>query len=151
MNFKKPNRLERLETEIRRVMPLHDDQQHPRDLDERFGDAPVIEPVQSQASQMLEQTQITAIDLGRMTGEAIKQSGESVAEALTTLSTALAANVDRLDIVKTEADATLKGILSLIDKCREKAKTNAALVEQAAKVNQEARDMVDAMRKRIDT
>jgi hypothetical protein len=119
---------ERLEAEIRATMPI------------------------SQATRrlMLEQPQITAEDLGRITAEAVKKSHDETAKAITDLGIKAAARVDRLNQIKIEADALAAACLDLAAKYRAKGEAEADIIERTARENNEARDIVEAMVKKIE-
>jgi hypothetical protein len=98
----------------------------------------------------LEQPQITSDDLGRITADAIKTSHEAVAAAITSLGVELAENVRRIEILKTSSEATIKACLDAAEEYRAKGRADAERIETASRMNDEVRDAVDSMRKKIE-
>jgi hypothetical protein len=92
----------------------------------------------------------TAEDIGKVTAEAIKLSHEVAAEALTKLGTELAERVHQIELLKIDADETLKACLDLAEKYREKGRLDGAAVIETARLNAEAKLMIDEMRKRLE-
>lgn len=111
----------------------------PRDLDQPIPQPPL----------MIEQPMVSAEDLGRITAEAIKTAHESAAKSLDDLGKEIAERVNRIEQIKAQS-------LQQIDDCKELARQHrdagnlmSMQVESASADLTEARDLIDAMRKKI--
>lgn len=98
---------------------------------------------------MIEQPQVTAEDLGRITAEAIKVAHEAAANALDALGKEIGERVRRIEQLKSDSLKQVEDCKELAEKHRDAGKLMSAQVESAAADMAEARDMIEAMRKKI--
>lgn len=98
---------------------------------------------------MLEQPQVSAEDLGRITAEAIKAAHESAASSLDKLGKEIAERIARIEQLKAQALQQIEDCKELAEKHRDAGKTMSIQVESAAADMAEARDMIEGMRKKI--
>ena len=114
-----------LEQEIRDTMPTHRNQ------------------------ALLEQPQVTAEDIGRITAEAIATAHEAAATALTELGKELADRMSLIDQLKIDAEAALKDCLDTAQRYRDAGVKASEQIKTTSALTAEVRDTCDAMRKKI--
>lgn len=98
---------------------------------------------------LLEQPMVSAEDLGRITGEAIKAAHEAAATALDTLGKEIAERIARIEQLKAQSLQQIKDCQELAAQHRDAGKLMSVQVESAAADMAEARDMIEAMRKKV--
>jgi len=136
-----------LEDEIRETLS------HPRDLDE-------LPPEEWGGPKIIHNQRLPdppsgydfdpAIDLGKITSEAIKADREATAAAIEQLGSEIEARMKRLETeIKIESQRQLAEIKELAEQHREAGKLHAAKVESAAADLIESRNLIEAMRKKI--
>jgi hypothetical protein len=154
--------VEDLEMEFNQL--LEQPVRHPRDLDERLPPleyAPRQEPPQYDSSSSNVKFDEVARgiakerpippreDPGKITAEVIRLSHEAAAEALTKLGSELSERVSRIELLKIEADETLKSCLDLAEAYREQGRKDSATIEETSKLNKEVQAMIETMRAKI--
>jgi ribosomal protein L18 len=92
----------------------------------------------------------TAEDLGHITADAIKSSHEAVAEALSVLAAELADNVRKIELLKKNAEDSMKMCLDIAERAREKGKNDAERIEAAHNRNNEIRKTIEMMREKLE-
>jgi len=99
--------------------------------------------------QLLEQPQITAGDLGRVTGEAVQKAHEATSKSLEELGKAIMQRMEAIDALRVQMVEQLKEIRELADTHRDAGKEMSLKIELATNEMVEARDLIDSMRKKI--
>lgn len=98
---------------------------------------------------MLEQPQVTAEDLGRITAEAINADYEEAAKALAELGKMLSERIAALDKLRQDAQIALRDCLDTAQSYREAGRRHAERIESTAAMTAEVRDTCEAMRKKL--
>ena len=135
---REPFDINQLEDDIRDTMP-------------RLRPATLMQVQYEPVQEMLEQPQITAADLGKITAESVAKQYECAAEAVAKLGSELSDQINKIERIKLEAQDAMKACLEVAEMYREKGRTSAIEIERTSTLTNEVRDTCDAMRSKIAT
>ena len=90
------------------------------------------------------------LDLGRITADAVRASHEEAAKAITELGLLAVERVKKLDQMKVEAEDLAQACLDLAAQYRSKGDRDAEVIETTHRLNDEARQVIEDMRKKLE-